>query len=80
MVTQLPRAGTTDGNQLFVRGPSGTVPAGCRRPSANAVLERELRAKGVQVGDEVSVAYHGKRRTRDGERTYRLYTVTCHGR
>jgi hypothetical protein len=71
---RLPRPNTTCGSFLFldVNGDVFVIKANAHH--GRVVLERELiKAK---VGDQIRVAYFGKRTTLDRERSYHHFTVT----
>lgn len=74
-VARLPTPNSFNGTRLFVRvGNVGSVIAFHATASrGHMLLERAL--EGVGVGDEIEVAYHGKRETQDGAREYRVYQV-----
>jgi hypothetical protein len=77
-VLRLPAWNAVNGTWLFLRTTQETVciPASAKR--GHTVLARLLEDEHVAVGDHVTVAYLGKRRTADGEREYRDYRLEVH--
>lgn len=77
IVRRLPESGAYKGNSLILDPDDGppcvALPATAK--AGATVLERELREQEIVPGKHVEIAYHGMRHTKDGERTYRLFTV-----
>lgn len=72
-VVRLPSPGAFNGSRVFVATPSEVVGLQATAKTGHTVLERKLES--IEHGDLVTITFHGKRPTADGEREYRLYTL-----
>lgn len=76
-VRRLPEPGAYKGNSLILDPDDGppciALPATAK--AGATVLERILDEQEIVPGEHVEVAYHGMRETKDGQRTYRYFTV-----
>jgi hypothetical protein len=74
-VRRLPRPGTKIGNYLLLDTDDGVIAIPATAKRGHTVLERLLTEEEIAVGDRIAVSFHGKRRTRDGQREYRHYEL-----
>jgi len=74
-VVRLPMWGADAGTRLFLDTDDEVISIPATAGKGHTVLERLLSDERVRVGDGVTITYVGKRRTADGERTYRDYQL-----
>lgn len=77
VIVRLPDPGAFHGSKLFVRREDGVIAVYATAKRGRTILEFRLRE--LQVGDRITLVYHGKRRTLDDQREYRAYSLSVDG-
>lgn len=73
VVLRKPTPTAFNGSRLFLGTSDEVIGIHATAKSGHTVLEREL--QDIEHGDRVTITYHGKRLTGDGEREYRFYKL-----